>query len=122
MAVSRKGKRLISVDGREYLWWVSEDSEPPYVPSVMRSLRLCDSGGELFVEYHLGQPAELCHVVVHGRRFRSVAGCGGPQRRFRAPVVAPGISVTPAEVAAFIRWLEAPGLPLEVDYYGRPLA
>lgn len=117
MAASRKRKRRITVDEREYLWWVVEDHEPP-VPSTGHSLKLVDVTGQLFIEYHLGQPADVCLVVVHGPRFRSVAGCGGPQRRFRCPPFAPDGVVTPAEVAALIRWLELPDAPAEVDFRG----
>jgi hypothetical protein len=122
IAVSRKGKRSITVDGREYLWWVQEDYEPPFVPSIGKSLRVIDTSGELSVEYHLGQPSDVCHVVVTGRRFRSLGGCGGPHRRFRCPTFTEGPAVTPAHVASLIRWAEERGdAPLEVDYLGQPL-
>lgn len=122
MAVSRKRKRPISVDGREYLWWIVVDYEPPFVPSAGTSLKVVDLPGELFVEYHLGQPPEVCHVVVQGRRFRSVSGCGGPHRRFRCPVFAAGPAVSPADVAALIRWCEKAGEPVEVNYVGLSLS
>jgi len=122
MAVSQKRKRPIAVDGREYLWWVVPDYDPPYVPSTGTSLKVVDTAGEMFVEYHLGQPADVCHVVVQGKRFRSVPGCGGPHRRFRCPVFAPGPAVTPADVAALIRWSESAGEPTEVNYLGLPLS
>lgn len=121
MTVSRKRKRLIKVDGRDYLWWVVSDSDPPYVPSAGTSLKVVDAAGEMYVEYHLGQPPEVCHVVVQGKRFRSVRGCGGPHRRFRSPMFAVGPAVTPSDVAELIRWCESAGEPTEVNYLGVPL-
>jgi hypothetical protein len=122
MAVSTKRKRPIVVDGREYLWWVVPDYEPPFVPSAGTSLKVVDTVGNMCVEYHLGQPGDVCHVVVQGKRFGSLTGCGGPHRRFRCPVFASGPAVTPADVAALIRWCEAASEPTEVNYLGLPLS
>jgi len=121
MAVSRKRRRPIAIDGREYMWWVTQDDEPPYVPSVGISLKVVDKSGDMYVEYHVGQPADVSHVVVKGKRFRAVTGCGGPHRRFRCPVFAAGPIVAPAQVAAFIRWIESAEGSLEVNYLGLPL-
>lgn len=122
MAVSRKGKRPITVDGRRYLWWVQEDRDPPFVPSAGHSLCVVDTEGDLFVQYHLGQPSDVRHVVVIGRRFPSVDGCGGTHRRFQCPSFDDGPAVTPAHVAAFIRWSETcDNAPMEVNYLGQAL-
>jgi hypothetical protein len=122
MSVSRKGKRPISVDGRQYLWWVSQDWEPPYVPSAGTSLTIVDTSGEFGVEYHLGQPSDVRHLVVTGSRFR-VSGCGGRHRRFLCPIVVDGPAVTPSTVAELIRWAMDRGEdPVEVNYLGLPLS
>ena len=122
MTISRKRKRSIVVDGREYLWWVLIDDDLPFVPSIGKSLKLVDVSGEMFLAYPLGQVPEICHVVVIGKRFRTVVACGGSHRRFRCPVFAEGPVVTPADVAAIIRWAEASGEPMEVNYRGLPLS
>jgi hypothetical protein len=122
MTVSRKWKRPITVDGREYLWWVRGDSDPPFVPSNGKSLRIVDASGTLAVEYHLGQPAEMCHMVVTGKRFRALPECDGVHRRFRCPSFAADPAVTPTDVAAIIRWCEEAGeSPVGVNYLGLPL-
>jgi hypothetical protein len=36
MAVSRKYKRPISVDGRDYLWWIMQDDEGPLFRALAR--------------------------------------------------------------------------------------
>jgi hypothetical protein len=122
MTVSRKWKRPITVDGREYLWWVRDDSDPPFVPSNGRSLRIVDVSEDLALEYHLGQPADVCHVIVTGKRFRALPDCGHVHRRFRCPLFATNLAVTPAVVAAIIRWSEEAGeVPVEVNYLGAPV-
>ena len=122
MTVSRKHKRPITVDQRHYLWWVADDVDPPFVPSAGKSLRIVDTSGDLAVEYHLGQPAEVRHVVVAGPRFRGVTSDRGPHRRFRCPMEIEGTAVTPAHVAAFIRWCEEPdGGSTQVNYLGHAL-
>jgi hypothetical protein len=122
MTVSRKWKRPITVDGREYLWWVRDDDDPPFVPSNGKSLRIVDTSGDLALEYYLGQPSDLCHVVVTGRRFRGLPDCGGVHRRFKCPLFATNPAITPADIAAVIRWSEEAGaVPVEVNYLGLPI-
>jgi|GEM_PF-5502620 len=123
MAVSRKGKRPIVVDGRTYLWWVFPDGAV-YVPTngITQSLMIVDDCGEFGVQYYLGQLPDLCHLTVMGRRFR-VSGCGGSHRRFRCPVVVNGPVATPRTVAELIKWsTDAGDNPVEVDYQGLPIA
>jgi hypothetical protein len=121
MTVSRKWKRPLALDGREYLWWVRDDDDPPFVPTNGKSLRVVDATGDLAIEYHLGQQPDLRHVVVTGRRFRGLPNCGGVHRRFRCRSFATNPAVTPADVAALIRWSEEAGeAPIEVNYLGLP--
>jgi hypothetical protein len=91
MAVSRKGKRSIVVDGEELLWrfWNG-------------GAHVIDLRGQLNVKSARGL------VWVRGPRFRSVEGCGGLHRCFRCPdffFVASG----PAAVAKLVRWAVRPG-------------
>jgi hypothetical protein len=119
VTISRKRKRSIVVDGEEYLWWVVEDDTPPFVPSRSTTLKVVSVDGELMVDYPLGQEEDLCFVVVLGKRFRAVSGCGGPWRRFRCPLFCPELAVTPACVAELVRWATSRGPdPVEVNYRG----
>ncbi|MCO4763801.1 MAG: hypothetical protein KC502_19970 [Myxococcales bacterium] len=91
MAISRKGKRAIVVDGEEFLWryW---------------------KGGTHVVDLD-GQLNLLCkadRVWVRAPRFRSVVGCGGRHRCFECPDFF-WISTNPRQVAEFIRWAVAAG-------------
>ena len=86
MAISRKGKRRIVVDGEEFLWryWNG-------------GAHVLDLKGRLNV-YCIGDVA-----LVKGPRFRAVRDCGGLQRCFRCPDFF-WIACTPKTVAQCIRW------------------
>ncbi len=122
MTVSRKHKRPIHVAGEGYLWWVARD-EPLLSGSSEYSLCVVSESGDLYIRYFLGQPDDYRHVVVIGRRFRAVAGCGNTHRRFLCPSFGILDTVAPANVASMISWaVEAGENPLEVDARGRPRA
>lgn len=104
MAIARKGKRSIVVDGEEFLWWVARDGESPDRLGKTLALHVVDTAGELCVKYTLWQPYDQRHVVVIGRRFRNEPGCGGAHRRFRCPEFGDSNIVYPSAVAELIRW------------------
>lgn len=54
MAVSSKGKRKVTVLGRQYFWYV-EDAKPSHVPE------------EGFVS--VGEPARYLHIFSNNKRF-----------------------------------------------------
>jgi hypothetical protein len=65
MTISRKGRRRIVVNGREFLWYVAEDVDDACVPT----LTVVSSDRRFLVRYALLQPDELLHVVVIGPEF-----------------------------------------------------
>ena len=102
MAITRKGKRPITVNGEEFLW-----------KSNGQSVQVCDLKSELNVITDDGL------VLVKGRRFRSVSGCGGLHRLFRAPDFFWIGIYYPSRVAEFIRWATEQGPdPEEIDRCG----
>jgi hypothetical protein len=122
MAVSRKNKRPIRVGDQGYLWWVASD-DPLLSGSQCLSLAVVSESGDFFIKYFLGQPDDVRHVVVIGRRFRSIAGCGSVHRRFLCPAIANEACITPSDVAALIAWATLPSEDVvEVNGMGTPLA
>lgn len=122
MAVSRKNKRPIRVGGQGYLWWVASD-DPLLSGSLCLSLAVVSESGDFFIRYFLGQPEDVRHVEVIGRRFRSIAGCGSVHRRFLCPAVENEACITPSDVAALIAWATLPSNDVvEVNYMGTPIA
>lgn len=119
MAISRKGKRAIVVDGAEYFWWVRSSKGS-------LTLHLVDSTGQLCLQYtskdYTSGGDAWCHVAVIGPKFRSVSGCGGPHRRFRCPEFADSAAIYPKDVAELIRWsISERDDPVEVDETGSPI-
>ncbi|MFI9502845.1 hypothetical protein [Nocardia sp. NPDC052566] len=122
MGISTKRRRRITVDDREYLWWVQEDPENYYAP-YQPGVRVATEDRRLLVRYHLGQSGEHRHVTVLGPEFRGLPGLGGPWRRYRCPAFGSADSFRPADAAALIRWCaEAGAPPLEVDFRGNLIA
>ncbi len=121
MTVSAKNRRKIEIDARNYVWWVAEDEESPFVPYSL-ALTVISEDRRFFIRYHLNQPAELRHVTVLGSEFR-VAGCGGRWRRFRCASFGSASTVSPRDVASLVRWSLTGSDPLlEVDYRCQPFA
>lgn len=117
MTVSRKNKRPIRVADEGYLWWVASD-DPLISGSADASVRVASESGDFYVKYFLGQPEAVRHLVVIGRRFRAVVGCGAVHRRFRCPAINEK-SVTPSDIAALVTWATEPSPDIkEVDYRG----
>ena len=103
MAISRKGKRAITVNGEEFLWRYHRGGA-----------QVTDLDGRLNVVGLDG------FALVKGPRFRSVAGCGGLHRLFRAPDFF-WIACYPSMVAEFIDWATSPGPdPEELDRREHP--
>jgi hypothetical protein len=104
VAVSRKGKRSIVVNGEEFLWryWNG-------------GAHVVDLKGQLNLKCRNGV------VFVRGPRFRSVEGCGGLHRCFSCPDFF-RIVCNPKQVAELIRWAISSGPdPVEVDRNGMPV-
>jgi hypothetical protein len=118
MTVSRKRKRSIRVADQGYLWWVGSD-DPLQSGSLAVSVRVVSESGDFYVKYFLGQPESVRHLVVIGRRFRAIAGCGAIHRRFRCPAIGNEESVTPSGISALIAWATEPSQEVEeVDFRG----
>jgi len=120
VALAKKGRRPITVDGVQYQWWVAEWDESPQV-DYLQTLAVASEDGRLFVRYTLGQPPALRHVVVEGPDFQGTSE-PGPWRRFRCPAFGEPTMVTPKDVAALIRWCRTPSADaVAVDSRGEPI-
>jgi len=118
MAVSKRQRRRIVVEGKPYVWWIAPDEDA----ADALTLTVASERRGLFVRYALAQAEHRRHVSVCGPRFRAVAGCGGSTRRFRCPAFGRVGEVRPADVAQLIRWATDAGEPpTEVDGEGRPV-
>jgi hypothetical protein len=121
MAISKKSRRSISVDGTKYLWWVVEDLEDDFIGTPVLTVAWEDR--RVLVRYGLMQSGPRRHVIVLGTRFQALPDTPGPWRRFLCPAFGEPGSVTPKHVAELIRWCTSPThSSTAVDCSGQPLS
>ncbi len=116
MTVSRKGKRRIVVEEREYLWWIALNDEFFAPPGPGDALRVVLPEGGFHVELHRGQiNPERSHVTIQAKPGGRI-----PSGRFRCPVF-DTTAVTPSTVRTLIEWVFDPATVwLPVDFRGHP--
>ncbi len=114
MTISRKSRRKITVDDREFVWYVA----PDWDDLGRVTLTVVSSDRRFFVRYCLVQSDECRHVVVLGPQFRD-GTYGGVWRRFRSPSFGTTETIASGDVRALIEWatLREPP-PEEVDADG----
>lgn len=99
MTISAKGKRRLTVGGREFLWWVAEDEEWQHALSV----RLLSVDGRVSLKMALdAQPDN--YVVTLGSEFRGREMVQGQHQRLLYPREASAGPMTPGEVARLAAW------------------
>ena len=109
MAVSTKGRRKITVGGRPYVWFVSDNDEAWWVLTVISSDK------KFLAKYALHQNEGEEYAVILGKQFAG-AETGGSWRRFLCPRFATE-AVTPGDVRRLIEWCLDERLPRqEIDW------
>jgi hypothetical protein len=82
LAVSTKGKRKVNVQGRQYIWHVT-DNDPPRVPEQgfvqegepARTLHIISSNKRFIVHYRIPQAGEAAAVItIEGQDFPRAPG------------------------------------------------
>ena len=117
MAVSTRGRRQITVDGRRYVWYVTEDFEA----AGMMALNVISHDKKFIVRYYLAEPTTSRHLVVIGQEFAGKPR-GASWKRFRCPQFGTATVVTPSHVRALIEWCDTDGpTAMEVDWQGHAL-
>lgn len=121
MGVSKKNRRKIVVNQREFYWSVCEDVAdfPETAASDLRAVNILSDDKRFIARYHIGQSIpELRHITIIGPEFGGSIEPGS-WRRFHCPDWCPKSIVTPTLVREIIEWcLDASPRP-EVDHAGR---
>ena len=116
MAVSRKSRRNLLVDGRPFRWWVCE-SEPDCW--VGKALTVVSDDRRFFVRFYLGQQPERRFLVVQGREFAGLPDAGGCWIRVQCPDWQSGPGIRPSDVRRLVDWSLSPHeTRVRVDYRG----
>jgi hypothetical protein len=119
MALAKKYRRRIEVDGRSYLWWVYEDLEA----CGATVLRVASEDGAFHVEQGLDQAEDLRHMHVLGSEFPGLQYSDGSLSRLRCPRFHAAAAVKPADVRKLIAWCLDPSKAVVlVDWQGEALS
>jgi hypothetical protein len=97
MAINKKKRRKITVNKRQFFWWVSDDYD-----SADMILRVYSEDKNFIISYHLEQPEAQQFLIVLGKEFPGLAGSGW--RRIRCPRWESDGAITPAAVRQLIKW------------------
>lgn len=121
MAVAKKRRRIIIVNGIRYVWYVGEDDD-----LFLLHLNIISEKKDFIVScplkwHNRDNPIMPDHryIIVKGREFKGTS-LPGPWRRYLVPEW-DDARITPSLVAAIISWCRTPGPVAEIDWRGRLL-
>lgn len=120
MAIARKSRRSIEVEGREFLWWVYEELEE----LAALTLAVASVDKSFLVRYPLHQSANTRYLSVIGREFPGLPKERANWSRVRCPaLISEEAAVRPSDVRRLIEWcLHSEHELIPVDWKGRELA
>jgi hypothetical protein len=109
MAISKKGRRKIICNEKEYIWYVQMDEDSPYY-----CLNIASGDRRILLSCPLG--VKTNYVICKGKEFQGKKKTG-TWKRYITPVKIPEI-ITPKIVADIIIWAEEDGNAIAVEYDG----
>ena len=117
MSIATKNRRKLNIGGREFIWFVKDDSDSAYM-----LLHVVSQDKKFFVNYHLRQPSNKRYLIVLGKEFPGLAHAGGCWLRVLCPEWETDSIITPASVRRLIEWcLSEQRELITVNYMGLPV-
>lgn len=107
MAIRKKKRRRLTLNKRQFIWWVSDDKDSPDAV-----LRIFSEDKKFIVSYHLDQPDSDRFLVVLGKEFPGLVQAGSVWIRLRCPKWESDSTITPAAVRQLIKWCLLQDRPL----------
>ena len=104
MTISEKRRRRLTVDGRDFLWWIADDEDNLYRPSIV----LVSTDQRIYVKYGLqrGDVEPTIRSVgaeLHGNSMQQGMHSVAP-----APQLDESQGITPRQVAELARFVLRP--------------
>jgi hypothetical protein len=99
MAIRTKNRRKITVDQREFVWYIAQDYD-----SVDRVLHVISEDKKFIVNNHLNQPDQTRLLIVLGREFPGLPDAGSCWLRVRCPEWEQNSIISPGRVHRLIDW------------------
>ena len=97
LGVRKKGRRKLTYNEKQYVWFVQEDNDSPYF-----CLNILSDDKQLILTLPLGK--DIKYVISKGKRFQT-SKSNGSWERYICPLELPEI-ITPKIVADIINWAE----------------
>lgn len=112
MAVSKKGRRKITVCEKEYIWYIEMDSDSPY-----HILNIISDDKQLILSCPLN--TKTPYIISKGKIFQTTK-TNGNWNRYLLPFCIPE-SITPAFVARVISWATEDNKAQTVEWDGNDI-
>lgn len=120
MGVAKKGKRIITVGGRAFLWFLADDDSGVWLGNDSE-LTIISADKHFLVKYPINQKCRYNHIIVVGHEFTGNGEWGKCYQRVMCPTFAEGGIVTPSVVRQIIDWSLQPKKIVFVNYDGEHL-
>ena len=118
MAIARRYRRKLVVDGRAFFWCVRDTDADDWYGLT---LTVVSEDKRFLVHYRLGQPDGHRYLIVIGPEFPTLPPSGN-WRRVLCPEWQRGSGIQPADVRRLIDWcLHSDQAISQVDWRGQPL-
>jgi hypothetical protein len=99
MAIRKKHRRKLTLNNRQFVWYVSDDYD-----SADMVLHVVSEDKKFIVNYHLEQPDSHRFLIVLGKEFPGFSDAGGRWIRVKCPKWEVDSIVTPSAVRHLIEW------------------
>ena len=115
----KRTKRKITIDDRNFFWYVAEDFEDTAWLGAENTLTIFSEDSLFRVKYPISQKQGKNHLVVVGKEFVGDGKFGKTYQRVESPVWEKGNAITPGLVREIIEWSLSAKDCKFVDYQGR---
>ncbi len=112
MSVAKKGRRKITYDNQEYVWYVSQDDESDYY-----ILHIISEDKRLILSVPL--QVTTLYVISKGNIFQGKK-TNGRWNRYLFPFAVPDV-ITPKSVAMIISWATKGSNAVKVEWDGKDI-
>ena len=118
MAISKKGKRKLTVKNREFYWYMKLTDDWMYSYNTPQ-LHVLSNDKKFLISYQPGQQNENPFLIIKGKEFMGLKDAGGSWIRVKTPKWNDE-QITPGFVATLIDWCYSEDKEIVlVDYLGK---
>lgn len=117
MAVSKNGRRTISVNGEQYIWSVRDDCDYAGIGSTA-TLQISSGDKKLLIDYPVNQSGIRNIIAIHALQVGDDTIADGICRHVECPGWEKGKAITPGIVRKIISWCLEDREHVDVNHLG----